>query len=67
GSLRVRYLEKMARIEVESGEFPIITENSEKINSHFRSIGFELVELDLRGFKSGRMNEQLFEKRKESA
>jgi uncharacterized protein len=67
GSLRVRYLEKLARIEVEGGEFGIITGNSDKINSYFRSLGFEFVELDLRGFKSGRMNEQLLEKRKESA
>ncbi|MEK6953406.1 MAG: ATP-dependent sacrificial sulfur transferase LarE [Candidatus Micrarchaeota archaeon] len=59
GNLRVRYLEKMARIEVESSEFGIITENYEKINSHFRTLGFEFVELDLRGFKSGRMNEAI--------
>ncbi|HLC48057.1 MAG TPA: ATP-dependent sacrificial sulfur transferase LarE [Candidatus Norongarragalinales archaeon] len=59
GSLRVRYLEKMARIEVESCEFAIIVENSEKIISHFRTLGFEFVELDLRGFKSGRMNEAM--------
>lgn len=57
GNLRVRYLEKMARIELEGGEFGIITENSEKITNHFRTLGFEFVELDLRGFKSGRMNE----------
>jgi uncharacterized protein len=67
GNLRVRYLEKRARIEVESAEFGLITENYDNINSHFRTLGFEMVELDLRGFKSGRMNEQLLEKRKESA
>lgn len=62
GNLRVRYLEKIARIEVEKEEFGLITQNSESINSQFRQLGFEFVELDLRGFKSGRLNEALLKK-----
>ncbi len=57
GNLRVRYFEKNARIEVDNEEFELITRNSYKIDSHFNKIGFELVELDLNGFKSGRLNE----------
>jgi uncharacterized protein len=57
GNLRVRYLEKMARIEVDAAEMGVITENNDEINRYFHFLGFETVELDLRGFKSGRLNE----------
>ncbi|MFH1258188.1 MAG: ATP-dependent sacrificial sulfur transferase LarE [Candidatus Micrarchaeota archaeon] len=64
GDLRVRNLQKAARVEVESGEMGTIASNSEKINNYFRTLGFEFVELDLRGFKSGRMNEKIIEREK---
>ncbi len=63
GNLRVRYLEKLARIEVDRGEFAILTENCDELTSYFNHLGFEFVELDLRGFKSGRLNEKMLEDR----
>lgn len=66
GNLRVRYLEKMARIEVDSNEMNLITQNKDEINRYFKYLGFENTELDLRGFKSGRLNEAVMEKRKDS-
>jgi pyridinium-3,5-biscarboxylic acid mononucleotide sulfurtransferase len=66
GNLRVRYLEKMARIEVDRDEFGIVTENSDEIMRYLKYLGFEFVELDLRGFKSGRMNEVVAKKSEKS-
>jgi pyridinium-3,5-biscarboxylic acid mononucleotide sulfurtransferase len=57
GNLRVRYLEKIAKIEVDTKEMPLIAQNNDEINRYFRYIGFESVELDLRGFRSGRLND----------
>ncbi|MFH0972136.1 MAG: ATP-dependent sacrificial sulfur transferase LarE [Candidatus Micrarchaeota archaeon] len=61
GNLRVRYMEKLARIEVDKPEFHILTENSDEILRYLTYLGFEFVELDLRGFISGRLNETMLE------
>jgi uncharacterized protein len=55
----VRYHGHLARIEVpaESIESLAGPENRAKIDAAFREIGFQYVALDLRGFRSGSMNE----------
>lgn len=58
--LRVRiHGENLARIEVEQKDFEIVLENKKKIISEFKKIGFLYVTLDLKGFRSGSMNEVL--------
>lgn len=50
---------KQARIETLPQDFPILIEedNRSKVYDYFREIGFENISLDLRGYKSGSMNE----------
>lgn len=56
---RVRHHEKVARIEVPPRFIPMLAEpeNAARIDEHFRTLGFNYVALDLRGFRSGSMNE----------
>lgn len=56
---RVRHHENLARIEVPVEEIPRLAEpaNAEKLTRRFREIGYQYVTLDLRGFRSGSMNE----------
>jgi len=54
---RVRYHKEIARIEVEKKDFEVVLANADLINKKFRDIGFAYTCLDLRGFKSGRLNE----------
>lgn len=58
-TLRVRYHNEVARIETPKEEFDVILENAEKIYDYFQSIGFLYIALDLKGFRSGSMNEAL--------
>lgn len=57
--VRVRHHEKIARIEVDPADFPLIISHREEIIGKFREIGFLYVTLDLAGFRSGSMNEVL--------
>ena len=57
--VRVRIHDKMARIEVKKEEFPKILENSDKIYDYLKSLGFTYVSLDLKGYRTGSMNETL--------
>lgn len=59
--LRVRYHEKMARIELEPAEIPkmLDTEIRNKIFKKLREIGYLYVTLDLQGYRSGSLNEVL--------
>ncbi|MCC8152190.1 MAG: ATP-dependent sacrificial sulfur transferase LarE [Lachnospiraceae bacterium] len=59
--VRVRIHGGIARIEVEPGEFgKIMTENvREEIYQRFQFYGFSYVTLDLRGYRTGSMNETL--------
>ena|SRR3989338_9104958 len=54
---RVRYHNDVARIEAEKKDFEKIFGNAEAIISKFKEIGFRYVTLDLRGFRSGSLNE----------
>lgn len=59
--LRVRHHGDIARIEVPLDDLPraVAPETREAIQSHFKSIGYLYVTLDLAGFKSGSMNAKL--------
>ena len=57
--VRVRYHGEVARIELETSELPRIfaPEVREIVEQEFRKIGFRFVAIDLRGFRSGSLNE----------
>lgn len=57
--LRVRHHGTLARIEVEPTEFARILAQREEITRQFTALGYPYVTLDLRGFRSGSMNEVL--------
>ena len=61
GSVRLRYHEAVARIEVEVEKMPILFEEPLRSDmiSFFQGLGFTYVALDLRGFSSGSMNDLL--------
>lgn len=64
---RVRHHDdKTARIEIGPQEFSRLFETliREKIVSHFKTLGFAYVTLDLQGYRSGSMNEVLTEAEK---
>ncbi|GAG13884.1 unnamed protein product, partial [marine sediment metagenome] len=56
---RVRHHNNLARIEVAPESIRLLAqpENASRIDRHFRSLGYNYVTLDLRGFRSGSMNE----------
>ncbi len=58
---RVRHHKDLARIEVPPEFITVLAqpENATRIEQHFRSLGYHYVALDLRGFRSGSMNEVL--------
>ena len=55
--LRVRDHDNLARIEVEPKQFDIILHKSAEIHSYLKKLGFEYVTLDIKGFRSGSMDE----------
>ena len=56
---RVRIHDKLARIEVEPTEFGKVLENRDAIYARFAEIGFDYTTLDLKGYRTGSMNEVL--------
>jgi uncharacterized protein len=58
---RVRYHGDVARIELEQREMPRIfeSENRDYVDREFKKIGFRFVTIDLKGFRSGSLNEGL--------
>jgi uncharacterized protein len=56
---RVRHHGQLARIEVPIDEIPRLVEPDvrQALDDYFRSLGFQYVSLDLRGFRSGALNE----------
>ncbi|HEV8410987.1 MAG TPA: ATP-dependent sacrificial sulfur transferase LarE [Gemmatimonadaceae bacterium] len=58
GDLRVRYYGDVARVELSPAELDRwrTTENRDAVRAAVTSAGFESVELDLRGFRSGSLN-----------
>jgi len=66
--LRVRHHDKVARIEVERAEMPLLIEEemSHIVTDGLRKIGYSYVSIDLLGYRSGSMNEGFFKKKKSS-
>jgi uncharacterized protein len=56
---RVRHHDNLARIEVPAEFIPMLAEPDQaaRVDAYFRSLGYQYVALDLRGFRSGSMNE----------
>lgn len=56
---RVRHHDKLARIEVPPAEIARLASDEvrSRIDAAFREIGYQYITLDLRGFRSGSMNE----------
>jgi len=66
--VRVRHHDHIARIEIETEEFPKIIKEGirEKIAKNFKKFGYIYVSLDLTGYKTGSMNEPLSQAVKKS-
>ncbi|MBM3706973.1 MAG: ATP-dependent sacrificial sulfur transferase LarE [Actinobacteria bacterium] len=58
-NLRVRYHNKIARIEIDPNDFGIVInkKNCQKIVEELKKLGFKYITLDLEGFRSGSMDE----------
>ena len=58
---RVRYHDSVARIEVDAPDVPRLMEDAirDEVDRRFRREGFSYVSVDLRGFRSGSLNEVL--------
>ena len=56
---RVRYHGDIARLEVDSREIPRLLESTmrERVDSELKKAGFRFVTVDLKGFRSGSLNE----------
>jgi len=65
---RVRHHENIARIEVEPSEFGRLIETNvrESLVEYFKSIGYTYVTMDLLGFRSGSLNEIVFDQEAQS-
>jgi len=59
GQLRVRHHDTVARIEVPPEEFPRVLEHRIAIEEGLTALGYRYVTLDLKGFRSGSLNEGL--------
>lgn len=59
GELRVRFDSKTAKIEVKPDKLDMILSYRNQILAEFEKIGFAFVTVDLKGFRSGAMNEVL--------
>ncbi|AOV08598.1 ATP-dependent sacrificial sulfur transferase LarE [Sporosarcina ureilytica] len=59
--VRVRHHENIARIEVAPEKLTQLVQHHDKIQLKLTSLGFTYVSLDLRGYRTGSMNEELSE------
>ncbi|MCC7439566.1 MAG: ATP-dependent sacrificial sulfur transferase LarE [Armatimonadetes bacterium] len=57
--LRVRHHDQVARIELPPKDFQRALQLSSQIDDALRAVGYAYVSLDLRGFRSGALNETL--------
>jgi uncharacterized protein len=59
--IRVRHHDKLARIETDPAEFPLFFEsqNYVKISQSLKGLGFMYVTLDLQGYRTGSLNEEI--------
>ncbi len=55
--LRVRHHGDVARIEIPTEDFALLLERREQAVEAFKALGYAYVTLDLKGFRSGSMNE----------
>jgi uncharacterized protein len=65
--VRVRHHDKIARIEVMPDEIHKVIEHRDVIYETFSKLGFTYVTLDLKGYRTGSMNEVLSKETKEKA
>lgn len=65
--VRVRHHENVARIEVASDKITELVKYHDQIQMKLTSLGFTYVSLDLRGYRTGSMNEDLPEVQMEKA
>jgi len=66
---RVRHHDNIARIEVNLKDFERVAKepNRSKIIEKLKSLGFKYITIDLQGFRSGSLNEQLTEEQKKKS
>ena len=57
--LRVRHHGDVARIEILPKDFDKLLSYAEKVTTYFKEIGYSYTTLDIRGFRSGSLNEGL--------
>ena len=59
--VRVRIHGKIARIEITPDQYPLLLQEDERgqVYDQFKSFGFSYVTLDLKGYRTGSMNETL--------
>jgi len=57
--VRVRYYNETAKVEVLKQDFQKIIKYSSKIVNYFKQLGFTYTTLDLKGYRSGSLNEVL--------
>jgi pyridinium-3,5-biscarboxylic acid mononucleotide sulfurtransferase len=55
--LRVRHHGDVARIEIPPEDFGLLLERREQLVEAFKALGYTYITLDLKGFRSGSMNE----------
>jgi uncharacterized protein len=58
-TLRIRHHDSIARIEVPREEFAKVLSMAEQITNILKAEGFTYITLDLQGYRSGSMNEEL--------
>lgn len=56
---RVRHHDNVARLELLPEEFALAYEHHETINDHLVELGYQYVAMDMKGFRSGALNEGL--------
>ncbi len=66
GMVRVRHHEHTARIEVAADEMNDLLKHREQILLKLTSLGFKYISIDLRGYRTGSMNEVLSEEQLEA-
>jgi len=59
--LRVRHHGNLARIELEEKDIPRVLSDGlmDKINKKFETLGYIYVTIDLKGYRTGSLNEAL--------
>lgn len=55
--VRVRYHGDVARIEVENKDITTVMRHADELYAHLKSFGFTYIALDLKGYRTGSLNE----------